>query len=417
VTGWRASEMGSDKIRYLLFLQGKWRWRPTKAMRARGFQLITFGRELTAADKARAIRLNEEWDRIRQGFDETPRKVYPVGSVGDGYERAMKLRAAERKAKGVVWTKEQESRDDWPRAWKWLDPVFGDVDPRTIDPESLLELRMRVAQRVSESEAFRVIKVWRALWKKMARLKYCDLDADPSLVFSNPSPGPRQDVWTDREAKKAVQRAWRLGYRGLAACIAVAWDSQLSPVDARNLTLAQRRHDAVGTYFDLDRAKTGRAAAATLSRWSEAILDAYIASLGFDLHSDSPIFRTRHVLPTAKGGRTWLPRPYSKDKLGKDFAVVRENAFGAQEARQLADMRRSGTVEAFAGGADPSAVSSKMANTLAASSRLQKVYNPVHVVTVRQVDEARARGRAKIGEQKPDKNVTPKPTKVSRRPS
>jgi hypothetical protein len=37
--------------------------------------------------------------------------------VGDGYQRAMKLREAERKAKSIVRTKEQEKRDDWPRAW------------------------------------------------------------------------------------------------------------------------------------------------------------------------------------------------------------------------------------------------------------------------------------------------------------
>jgi len=43
-------------------------------------------------------------------------KVYPIGSFGDGYHRAMKLRAAERAAKGKVRSKEQEKRDDWPRA-------------------------------------------------------------------------------------------------------------------------------------------------------------------------------------------------------------------------------------------------------------------------------------------------------------
>ena len=36
--------VGRDRIRYFLFLNGRWRWRPTKAMRSHGFGLITMGR-------------------------------------------------------------------------------------------------------------------------------------------------------------------------------------------------------------------------------------------------------------------------------------------------------------------------------------------------------------------------------------
>jgi len=117
MNGSRASDMGEDKIRYLLWVCGRWRWRPTKAMRARGFKLVTFGKELTVRDKARAITLNAEWDRVRTGAQAAPDErepVYPAGSVGDGYQRAMKLRAAERAARGIVRTKEQTKRDDWP---------------------------------------------------------------------------------------------------------------------------------------------------------------------------------------------------------------------------------------------------------------------------------------------------------------
>src|SRR5215831_11730461 len=202
--------MGDDTIRYFLFLSGRWRWRPTKAMRRFGFQLITMGRggpELNSRgvpvpstdDKARAIALNAEWDKVRAGEQPDPEKVYPRGSIGDGYLRAMKMREAERKARGIVWTKDQESRDDWPRAWKWIGPVFGDVDPRTVQPEQLLGLdqygepiglRVKVAERVSAVEAHRVIKVWRALWKKMAAMDYCKAEADPSFLFANTAPPP-----------------------------------------------------------------------------------------------------------------------------------------------------------------------------------------------------------------------------------
>ena len=69
-------------------------------------------------------------------------------------------------------------------------------------PEDLLALRAKVAERVSESEAFRVIKVWRALWAKLAPLGYpVPPDSDPSLTFANSAPPPRQEVWP--------QRPWR----------------------------------------------------------------------------------------------------------------------------------------------------------------------------------------------------------------
>jgi hypothetical protein len=52
--------MGEDTIRYVLYVSGKWRWRPTKACGLRTFGLVTFGRELTVQAKARASALNAE---------------------------------------------------------------------------------------------------------------------------------------------------------------------------------------------------------------------------------------------------------------------------------------------------------------------------------------------------------------------
>jgi hypothetical protein len=417
----RASEMGEDRIRYLLPVSGRWRWRPTKTMRAHGFKLVNFGKELTAADKARAIALNEEWDRVRRGVqaEAAPAHVayYPAGSVGDGYQRAVALREAERRAKGIVRSKEQIKRDDWPRAWKWLGPVFGDRDPKMVTPESLLTLRIKVAVRVSPTEAHRVIKVWRALWKKLEAFGYCvdkeGARSDPSLAFSNTAPDPRQEVWQNREVVRMVQRAWRMGYQGLAAAMAVGWDTMLSPIDIRGLTAGQRATDGKGAVFFLDRAKTGRAAAGTLSRWSEAILGAYLKSLGAELHDAAPIFRTAGSVPGPKGGRRWLPRPYSTSKMDRDFRIVRTALFGKDETRQIADMRRSGAVEGDAGGASASDMSNKMANTIGTSNRLRKTYTPVNAASVRRFDEARERGRERLEEQKPPKSVMTPKGKVS----
>lgn len=77
-------------------------------------------------------------------------------------------------------------------------------------------------------------------------------------------------------------------------------------------------------------------------------------------------------------------------------------------------MRRSGAVEADAGGATGSDLSNKMANTIGVSKRLRKTYNPVSVVLVRRVDEARKVGRKKMADERSQtKSVTTGNGKVS----
>jgi len=58
--------------------------------------------------------------------------VYPPGSLGEAFNRALVLRTAERKSKGKrkSWNAEQRGRDDWPRAWKWIGPTFGNLTRR-----------------------------------------------------------------------------------------------------------------------------------------------------------------------------------------------------------------------------------------------------------------------------------------------
>jgi hypothetical protein len=311
-------------------------------------------------------------------------RKYPPGSVGDGYERSMHLRAEQRKQRGVTWGSEQHSRDDWPRAWKHIEPLFGDCDPKTITPEMLFTLRCDIADQVSEGEAYRVIKVWRALWKNMATFGYCVLDADPGKGFTNAQPSPRQEVWREGEAVRLIKAAWRHDYRGLAACLAVAWDTQLSPVDARTLKLSQLHRDPVSAYFKLARAKTGRGAIGTLSPRADRVLRAYLEATVSNGIGDAPIFRKRSG------------RPYSKDTLGDDFRDIRARVFGAGERRQMADFRRTGTVGALAGGVDPETLSSKMANSLLQSNFLHKTYAPVQLVRVRDTDAARKRGRSRL---------------------
>jgi hypothetical protein len=140
---------------------------------------------------------------------------------------------------------------------------------------------------------------------------------------------------------------------------------------------------------DRPRLRPGKAAAATLSPCSEAILTAYVKKLGVDLAPNSPIFRNRSGAP------------YSKDTLGDDFRDVRA-AVDPSDKRQLAEMHRSGAIEGDAGGGSEADQSNKMANSIATNKLLRKTYNPVNVASVRRFDEARVIGAKKLAEQKPD---------------
>lgn len=412
------SAMGKDTVRHLIFMRNRWRYKPSHLMIPHGFKFLTLSPGImignrntpAAEDVQRAIELNAEWDRVRFGQQQNLGPRYAAGTVGAAYLRVMKMRTAELAKQGLKQSKDQQTRDDWPRAWQWIGPLWGDTDPKTIQAESFLSIDDKtgeatglvaiIERQVSITERHRVIKVWRALWKKMSAMGYCALDADPSLAFANTAPDVRQDIWSEGEVVRLCKRAWRMGYKGLAACLATGWDSQLSPIDLRSLTTGQRADDVQGAIFSLARTKTGRAAAASLGHRATWALDAYIDSLGFDLLPNAPIFRTRGSGTTAKGGKPQTPAPYSKNKLAEDFRAVRAAEFGPLENRKLSDMRRSGTVEATAGGAGAQAVSTKMANTLAASTRLQKTYNPVNLVTVREVDANRREGRTKLRQNK-----------------
>ena len=78
--------VGRDTIRYFLYLNGRWRWRPTRAMKALGFGLVTMGRggpgrgaggnpTASVEDKARAIELNCAWDMVRAGHAPLPART------------------------------------------------------------------------------------------------------------------------------------------------------------------------------------------------------------------------------------------------------------------------------------------------------------------------------------------------------
>ena len=432
--------MGRDSIRYFLYLNGRWRWRPTKAMRAHGFGLVTMGRggpgkdadgnpAASLEDQERAIGLNRAWDQVRSGQLLTPARTtlvnWPEGSVGHGYQRAMELRKADRLAKGVVWTSRQEKRDSWPRAWKWL-IRFGDCDPRTIMPEHFLRidpvtgkatgLVAEIESAVSRTERHMTIKVWRALWKRMQAMHgYCDGFADPSLAFANSAPDPRQEIWLRREVLKLVQVAWRNGFCGLAACMAVAWDSMLSPIDARSLTQGQASRDGVGLLFTVARAKTGGNALAMVAgdldrlsrpdRRGDARLHAVVLdSRGTASQPQRP--------DRAMGRRSWWWSAYHPPALYRApvTAGFRDGTGAGLRPTRTAPACRHASIWRGRGrcwwrlGHGPEQQDGEYGLGLEQAT----TYNPTNVPSVRRFDEARVVGAQKL-ERKTHESVTTAP--------
>jgi hypothetical protein len=368
-------------------------WEPTRKMRQLGFFSVACGPDGPDAWSI-ARQWDERWQAVRSGKAPAPSilsaenlspeqaehlTIYPSRSFGEAFRRYRGT---------TQWTEDKKprTREDWWRGWRQIKPVFGDVDPRTVRLEQIDAFRKKIEQKISLREAHRCIKIWRALWRVMAALGYCERDADPSLGLRNRAANGRSETWTEGEVVRLYKRAWRDGYHGLAAVIAVAWSTQLSPGDARSLRASQLARTATGAVFFQDRAKTGKPVGAALSDRALAALDAYIASLGVDLHGEAYLFRNRSGAP------------YSSDTLGDDFRDVRRALFGDGENRTLADFRRSGAVEAIAGEAQPAHLAHAMGNTLATSNALFATYVPVNHASIRAVVDSRRIGRRRLRE-------------------
>jgi hypothetical protein len=262
----------------------------------------------------------------------------------------------------------------------------GDVAPDTITFDMMSQWRASLEKKHGRGVAHKTIRIWRALWTIMLGMKIAR-GVDPSKGVRNRAPAPRHQRWTEGEAVRLVKAAWRSGYCGLACIIAIAWDTSFSPVDVRTLA-ARHRSEANngGLMFDRrdeGRAKTGKAAIGTISRRTERLVAAYLAALGANLHPDAILFRNRSG------------NPYRQDTLADDLGTLRKAIFPGDK-RRLMDMRRSGTLEAIAGGAEGFALAAKMANSIERSNALHRTYAPVDEVAVQGVDEARLRGRRKL---------------------
>ncbi|PNE11135.1 MAG: hypothetical protein CR217_10505 [Beijerinckiaceae bacterium] len=248
--------MGRVKIPYYVAKNGRGYWQPTRVMREAGFEPVACGPDGPEAWRKAADCL-ARWKEYAAAKQRPIIPLMPAGSLAEAFQRYRGT---------AEWSaKAPRTREEWERAWFHIGRVFGDVRPHTVMLEHISGFRGMVEGKVSRREAHRVIKIWRALWRVSAAMGYCQRDADPSLGVRNKEPERRQALWSYREAALLVKGAWRAGYRGLAAAIAVAWDSSLSPVDVRSLTPAQRVRDSHGDVFMLAPPQPSRDARAAFS--------------------------------------------------------------------------------------------------------------------------------------------------------
>jgi hypothetical protein len=383
--------MGRVKIPYYVVVKGRGYWRPHPRMRALGFSIVRCGADGPAA-WALADEWNRRWQAVRRGDVPAPilsvdhlsaeqaeaARRYPAGSVGSAWQsyiRTDEWKGRALSARQKIW---------WP-AWFRIRDMWGDVAPDTIAFEMMSAWRAALERKHGRGVAHKTMRVWRTLWRIMRGMKVARTE-DPLLGVRNRAPAPRWQQWTEGEAVRLVKEAWRRGYHGLAYIIAVSWDTSFSPVDVR--TLAARHQATSGGRMMFDRqadgrAKTGRPAIGTVSARTEKMVLAYFHKMSVELHPDAILFRTR-------SGSV-----YREATLAHDFSAIRALAFPG-DTRRLMDMRRSGTVEAVAGGATALGLAAKLANSINRSNALHKTYAPGDVDTVRDVDDARIRGRRKM---------------------
>jgi hypothetical protein len=275
--------MGRIKIPCYTAIAGRGYWRPTRKMRALGFQIVRCGADGPEA-WALATEWNKRWQAVRKGaspalvnVDQLSRdqaeaaRRYPPGSIGAAFQiyiRTHEWSARAYLSRAKIW---------WP-AWFRIRDIWGDVAPDTITFEMMSRWRAALEKKHGRDVAHKTLRVWRTFWNIMLGMKVART-ADPSMGIRNLAPAPRWQRWSEGEAVRLVKAAWRHGYSGLACIVAVAWDTQFSPVDVR--TLVARHRATIGGRLVFDRqadgrAKTGRAAIGTVSArtnsWSRCIL-------------------------------------------------------------------------------------------------------------------------------------------------
>jgi integrase len=362
-------------------------WQPQAALRKLGFQSMPLGPDGPAAwEKAR--KLNLEADRARLTGNAPAQSIYPVGTLGDFFERYQRTEA---------WkAKEVKSQEDYHRVWPVIDAA--EVDGRrlalqrlskisTADSEGFHRQLHAAAERgeCSDSHRYRVLKVWRSLLNAAA--SYQLITKAPIGRVPNPQPAGRSGIFLASEIRALQQGAETRGRWALALGIGIAYDTGLSPVDVRSIALQNVLGARRKRWIETRRKKTKRPMKHALSADTCTRLDRYLArvkSEGIELGPEDQLLRQ----PDG-----W--RPYIKDRWERHFRITREEIFPG-DTRVMLDIRRTANVEADIGGMSREDRAELLANNLDKSAFLEATYTPSTVVKSRQSLTKRAKAQALI---------------------
>ena len=263
----------------------------------------------------------------------------------------------------------------------YIAPEFGDLPLNKISPAQFERFHLDIEARYGVNVRWHVVKVARSIFN--SAVNYHLLDRSPCQALPNKKPPPRSAFWIAQDVRRLIQTASDHGYEAMALGIRLCWETLMSPVDVRTLSLKNLKRDGEGGYIETVRAKTSAPIYAAVSTDLYQDLIAYVDGLPVTLKPDAPILRTSRA-------RT----AYTRTRFSDEFRLVRELALGKGETRKLMDLRRSGNIEADLGGATAEERAEILANTLDKDPRLEATYTPGTVTRARKLAKQRDAGRA-----------------------
>jgi integrase len=328
---------------------------------------------------------------------------WPKGSLGAFFHLYQKTED---------WTvdKKPRTRQEWLDSWKVIGERFGrtlisDITVSASEkfhrdcrkPSVLPDGTKTDGLDLTETEAWRVLKIWRAMLNVLAAKHI--IDRAPIGTVPNPMPDSRAEFWIETEVARLLRastllartcrsRADRNRFTVMGLVLRLAWETAMSAVDCRTFSLAMIRQDAKGVWrIERTRSKSGAKAKPPLSEQLVRDLQAYGATLPVLPLTGQPLFRTTD-------GTAW-----SRTYLSHAFDDLRRVTFGKHEKRQLQDLRRSANLEAELGGATAEQRAALLANRLDKSRRLDGTYTPVTTMHAQKAQDARVVGREIIAQE------------------
>lgn len=359
----------SGKIRYYSVRNGNGFWQPGKHARSLGFSCVPCGADGAAA-WAKAELWNEKLDHCRSNGERLA--PYPDGSLTHWF---------------VTWrtlddfkAKKPATQLEYNTAWKHIEPRFGDRQIDQIKPADIASFHKSLDDTASERVRWGTIRILRSIL--LAAHRHEVIDRAPALLLKNPMPAPREALWFPQEIEALKAEALEREMTSMAIAIQLLYETALSPVDVRSLSLDMIAKDARGAYISRKRTKTSKTAAMPLSDDLWQRIEQYIQCLPFELAADAPMLRRHNTQ------KVWKDAP----DFAKDFRRIREAVYPG-DIRQARDIRRTVSFEADLGGAGSDERGELLANAMGSNASLEETYTPSNVIRARKTLEKRQTGQ------------------------